>query len=98
MARLKPREDLRPVSDLASNASEVIQQARETGRPVILVQQGRGVAVLLSVDAFEELQGNAERMELQRGVEEAERDFAENRWVEHSEVEAKLKRWAGEPS
>jgi len=36
--------------------------------------------------------------DLQKGVDEAERDLAQGRWVEHSDVEAKLKRWAaGEP-
>ena len=98
MTRLKLGEDLRPVSDLESHASEVVQQARDTGRPVVLVQQGRGVAVLLSIDAFEELQSSAERLELQRAVEEAERDLGEGSWVEHSDMEAKLKRWVGEPS
>ncbi len=40
------------------------------------------------------IESNVVRTELQRAVEEAERDLAENRWTEHSEVEAKLKWWA----
>ncbi len=31
---------------------------------------------------------------LQRAVDEAERGIAQNRWVEHEEVAAKLQRWA----
>jgi antitoxin YefM len=96
MARMRLSEDLRPLSDLKTQTSELIQQAQTTGRPVVLTRHGRGVAVLLSLEAFEDLQTSAERQELQRAVDEAERDMAEGRWVEHSEVKAKLKRWAGE--
>ncbi|MFL6264098.1 MAG: type II toxin-antitoxin system Phd/YefM family antitoxin [Thermoanaerobaculia bacterium] len=94
MARVKLSEDLRPLSDLETATSEVVQQARSTGRPVVLTREGRGVAVLLSVEAFEDLQTSSERIELQYAVEEAERDIAEGNWVEGSEVVAKLKRWA----
>lgn len=98
MARLKLSEDLRPLSDLKTQTSEVIQQVQETGRPVVLTRHGRGVAVVLSLDTFENLQGSADRLELQHAVEEAERDMAQGHWVEHSEIEGKLRRWAaGEP-
>lgn len=98
MARLKLSEDLRPISDLETQPSEIVQQARTTGRPVVLTREGRGVAVLLSVEAFEALQTSSERHELQRAVDEAERDIAEGNWVENSDVLVKLKRWsAGEP-
>lgn len=98
MTHFKLSQDLRPLSDLERQTSEVIHQVQETGRPVVLTEQGRGVAVVLSIKAFEDLQSSAERMELQRAVDEAERDLAQGKWVEHSDVEAKLKRWAaGEP-
>jgi prevent-host-death family protein len=97
MARLKLSEDLLPLSDLETRSSEVVQQARATGRPVVLTREGRGVAVLLSVEAFEALQTSSERHELQHAVDEAERDIAEGNWVENSDVLGKLKRWsAGE--
>jgi predicted nucleotidyltransferase len=34
--------------------------------------------------------------ELQRAVEAAEQDLAAGRWVEHSDIEAKLRRWAAD--
>jgi len=98
MANVKLSEDLRPLSDLETRVSEVIEQASSTGRPVVLTREGRGVAVLLSVEAFEELQSSSNRLALQRAVDEAERDLAQGNWVEHSDVERKLTRWsAGEP-
>jgi antitoxin YefM len=94
MDRVKLSEDLRPLSDLETQAPEIIQQARTTGRPVVLTREGHGVAVLLSVEAFEQLQSSSERRALQRAVGEAEQDIAEGHWVESSEVLAKLKRWS----
>jgi antitoxin YefM len=94
MARLKLDEDLRPLSDLETQTSEVVQQAHTTGRPVVLTREGRGVAVLLSVEAFEALQTSSDRLEVQRAVDEAESDIAEGNWVENSNVLVKLKRWA----
>ena len=95
MDRLRLSTDLRPLSDLKTQTSEVIQQAQETGRPVVLTRHGRGVAVVLSLEAFEDLQSSAEHFAVQRAVDEAEQDIAAGKWVEHSEIEAKLKRWAG---
>jgi antitoxin YefM len=95
MARLKLKEDLRPLSDLETQTAEVVQQAHATGRPVIFTQEGRGVAVLLSVEAFEDLQSSSEQVELQRAVEDAERDIAAGNWIDDSVMQVKLKRWAG---
>jgi prevent-host-death family protein len=96
MAMPKLSEDLRPLSDLKTQTSEVIHQVQESGRPVVLTRHGRGVAVVLSIEAFEELQSSADRLRLQRAVEEAEQDIAEGNWVEHSRVVAKLKRWSAD--
>jgi prevent-host-death family protein len=98
MARVRLSEDLRPLSDLETQVAEVVEQASSTGRPVVLTREGRGVAVLLSVEAFEELQASSERLALQRAVDQAERDLAEGNWIEDADVERKLRRWsAGEP-
>lgn len=87
---------LRPVSDLERRTSEVIQQVQDTGCPLVLTQDGREVAVLLSVEAFEGFRIETERQELQKAVEEAEIEMAAGKWVEHAEVIGTLKRWAGE--
>jgi antitoxin YefM len=93
MDNLKISEDLRPLSDLKSKASEIVRQANENGRPVVLTRHGRGVAVVLSLELFEEMQADARRTELQRAVEDAERDLEAGHHVSHTEVESKLKRW-----
>ena len=82
------------MTELSSDASGLLERARETGLPLTLTTEGQEVAVLLSFEAFEAMRKTLERFELQQAVDEAERGLAEGRWVEHSEVKAKLDRWA----
>ena len=95
MPMLKLTEDLVPLSELKSRAADVVRQAKETGRPVVLTRHGRGVAVVLSIEAFDELAEAARRRQLQRAVEEGEKDIAEGREARHEEVVNLLSRWAG---
>jgi antitoxin YefM len=95
MASVKLSEDLLPVSDLSFHAAKVVHQTQETGRPVVLTEDGRGDAVVLSLEAFEELQGSPGRLTLKHAVEEAEKDITAGHWVENDEALTKLERWAG---
>ena len=61
MGALKLSSDLRPLSDLKSGAAEVVRQVTETGRAVVLTRHGRGVAVMLSLESYEELEESAEQ-------------------------------------
>ncbi|NJL27128.1 MAG: type II toxin-antitoxin system Phd/YefM family antitoxin [Thermoanaerobaculia bacterium] len=87
-------EEHRPVAELAADVAGTVRHVHETGRAVVLTQGERDVAVLLSVEAFERMQAASERLALQAAVDEAERGIAAGDWVEHAEVEAKLRRWA----
>ena len=94
MRGLKLSEDVRPVTDLKSHGGEIVRQVTETGRPVVLSKHGRAVAVVLSVSEYEELQELADRSELQKAVDEAERQIREGKTVPHEEVLELLNRWA----
>ena len=93
MRALRLKDDLRPLSDLKAHASQVVQQAERTRRPIVITRHGRGVAVLLSIEAFEELQAEVRRAELQGAVEAAERGYERGEWVAGSEVESELRAW-----
>ena len=95
MAHIKASEDLRPVSELKSSGAEIVRQVNSTGRPVVLTRHGRGVAVLVSLERFEQLEQAEDRAELQRALLDGEADVAAGRVVPHGQVMAKLKRWAG---
>jgi prevent-host-death family protein len=95
MRAIKVAEDVKPLSDLKTRAGDIVRQAEETGRPVIITRHGRGVAVVLSVAAYDEFQALAARVRLQRAIAEAERDVAEGRTVPHEEVVARWEKRLG---
>ena len=89
MRALKLSEDIRPVTDLKSHGAEIIRQV-EGGHAVVLSKHGRAVAVVLSVEEYEDLQEVSERMRLQRAVEEAEAEFDAGKGISHSEMKKRL--------
>ena len=47
---------MRPVSDLRNNFADISKTVHETAQPVFLTKNGYGDMVVLSMDAFENLQ------------------------------------------
>ena len=92
MPALKVSEDLRPLTDLKVGAGDIVGQVERTGRPVVLTRHGRGVAVILSLAAFEELQARIETAELRRALAEGEEDVRAGRLSSHEDVVAKYSR------
>ncbi len=90
--------DIRPMSDLKSAGADVVRQARETGRPVALTRHGRAVAVVLSVEAFDELNASPagypyappDRAAERAAIAEADADFEAGRHSSHEDVVARL--------
>ena len=95
MRAIKIADDVKPLSDLKTKAGAIVRQAEETGRPVIITRHGRSVAVVMSVEAYDEFQTLAARAELQRAVAEAERDVAEGRTISHEDVVARWEKMLG---
>jgi antitoxin YefM len=69
MPRVRPSEDIRPLTEFRANAAAVVQQVQDTKRPVILTQHGRSAAVLLDVEAYE---GLLDELALLRDIRTAE--------------------------
>ena len=51
---------IRPVSDLRNNFADISKTVHETGKPVFLTKNGFGDMVVLSMDAYENLQFESE--------------------------------------
>ena len=51
---------IRPVSDLRNNFAEIPNTVHETAQPVFLTKNGYGDMVVLSMEAFENLQFESE--------------------------------------
>ena len=49
-------EDVIPLTDLKVNPSKIVNHAKETHRPVLLTNRGRGVAVVQGLEDYENTQ------------------------------------------
>ncbi len=62
---------IRPVSDLRNNFAEISKTVHETAQPVFLTKNGFGDMVVLSMEAYENLQFESE---VYAKLQEAERE------------------------
>ncbi len=49
-----------PVSDLRQDAAKVLKRVKDSREPIVITQRGRAAAVMLSVEAFEQSEGDRE--------------------------------------
>ena len=64
---------IRPVSDLRNNFADISRTVHETAKPVFLTKNGYGDMVVLSMEAYENLQFESEvYFKLQEAEREAE--------------------------
>src|SRR5438105_3369762 len=58
MVKMKPIEvtnDILPIASFKARASEIIRSLRTRGRPMVITQNGKPAAVLLSPEDFDQL-------------------------------------------
>jgi len=80
-------EDVIPLSDLKINPGKVVNQAKDTHRPILLTSRGRGVAVVQGLDDYEK---NEEERLFMRAVAQGLMDIKEGKVLELNEVKKKL--------
>jgi len=80
-------DDVIPLSDLKVNPGRVVNQVRETHRPVLLTSRGRGVAEVQDLDDYEKDQ---EERAFIKAVAQGLMDIKNGTPLELSEVKAKL--------
>lgn len=68
-------DSIRPVSDLRNHFADISKTVHETKRPVFLTKNGYGDMVVLSMEAYEDLQFDSE---VYFKLQEAEREAAVN--------------------
>ena len=66
-------KSIRPVSDLRNNFAEISKTVHETAQPVFLTKNGYGDMVVLSIEAYENMQFESEiYFKLREAEQEAE--------------------------
>ena len=88
MPKVKPSQDIQPLSTFRANAASLVQQVRETKRPLVLTQHGRSAAVVLDVEEYEAM---VEEIELLRDVRQAEYELDSGQGIESDAAEARLR-------
>jgi len=79
--------DIQPVSDFRANTASVLQQVRETGRPVVLTQRGRGAAVLVDVRVYQSMVDELDEL---RDIQAGLADVAAGRVLTNEEARRRL--------
>lgn len=80
-------EDVIPLTDLKINPGKVVNQVKDTHRPVLLTSRGRGVAVVQDLDDYEKSQ---EEKAFMRAVAQGLLDVKNGKTLELAEVKARL--------
>ena len=84
---IKFSEDVIPLADLKVNPGRVINQVRETHRPVLLTSRGRGVAVVQDLEDFEKGQ---EELSFMKAVAQGLMDIKEGKTLSLEETKKRL--------
>jgi len=90
---LKLDEDIRPLPELRAGVASFVRRVNETGRPLVLTQRGRGVAVLVGI---RELEAMRERLALLEGIACAQAQLAAGEGVPQEEAKARILKRTGE--
>lgn len=81
-----------PISDLRQKASEVVKGVSKTKQPVFITQRGRAAAVMLSMEAYEEVQ---HEMDILRLLAKGEKEIEAGVGYDLDEVLKEADRYLG---
>jgi len=88
MRKLRPTEDVQPLTAFRANAASFVEQVRQTRRPLILTQHGKCAAVLLGAAEYEAL---LDELELLRDVRNAEDQIDSGQGITHEQAVERLR-------
>jgi len=84
---VKFSEDIVPLTDMKVNPGKVVKHTNESHRPVLLTSRGRGVAVMQSLDDFEQAE---EEKAFMRAIVEGLDDLNNNREISLDAAKSRL--------
>ncbi len=85
-----------PLTELDGQTAELVRLVHEQREPVALTRGGSRLAVVLSPEVFDRMQGMTDQLRLQEAVDEAERELSAGTYVTDEEMMAELDRWAAD--
>lgn len=85
--RVKFSEDIVPLSDIKVNPGKIVRRTSESHRPILLTNRGRGVAVMQSIEDYEQAE---EEKAFMRAVVEGLSDLDNQRELNLDDVKNRL--------
>ncbi len=83
-------DHIEPVTVLKTRSADLIKRARETGKPIVITQNGKPTAVIVDVESFERQQ---ETMLLLKALVQGDTDHREGRSLAHTRAKARLHKY-----
>ena len=80
-------EDVIPLTDLKVNPGRVVNQVKETHRPVLLTSRGRGIAVVQDLEEYEK---NREELAFVKAIAQGLMDIKQGNTMSITEVKNRL--------
>jgi prevent-host-death family protein len=84
---VKFSEDIVPLTDMKVNPGKIVKRTNESHRPVLLTSRGRGVAVVQSLDDFEQAE---EEKAFMRAIVDGLNDLDNNLEISLEAAKARL--------
>ena len=88
--KIKFSEDVIPLTDLKINPGKVVNQTKDTHRPILLTSRGRGVAVMQGLDEYEKSEEEREFIKASLGLKEREREKEEKARAEKERTRRRI--------
>lgn len=88
MRTVRVSEDIVPVSEFKAQAAECLRRIAETGQPLVITQNGKAAAVVLSPGEFDRL---TERARFVSSVREGLADADAGRLTDHEQVVSQMR-------
>ncbi len=87
MRPIRLDEDIRPLSEFRAGVASFVKHVNDTGRPLVLTQRGRGVAVLVDIAEYAAMR---ERLEIIEDIAIARAQLAAGEGVAHDEARTRV--------
>ena len=94
MDGLKVSENIVPLSEFKARSAEWLEKIARTGAPVVITQNGRAAAVLVSPGEFDALM---ERARFLQAIDEGMTDAKDGRLINHESMVAEMTSRYGPP-
>ncbi len=88
MKRIQLDKDIQPLSAFRANAAAIIETLKKDRRRVVITQHGKGSAVLLDVNDYEQM---IETIEILQEINQAREELAAGKGIPHEEVMAYMR-------